>query len=91
MTEASGTCRFCSGTVPVGARKCQHCGEWLVRRRNPLVGALRMFAFLVLTLILVGIVLNALSARAEDDADAERKAKDTVDCIGNGGSAEECD
>jgi hypothetical protein len=25
-------CRFCAGVVPVHARKCKHCGEWLVEK-----------------------------------------------------------
>jgi hypothetical protein len=29
------SCPFCLGDVPEGARKCQHCGEWLTARPRP--------------------------------------------------------
>ena len=28
-------CPYCLGEVPDGARKCQHCGEWLTEHDRP--------------------------------------------------------
>ena len=30
MTEDTKQCPYCGGEIPVNAKKCKHCGEWLV-------------------------------------------------------------
>lgn len=34
-SPSSKSCPYCLATVPQAAQKCQHCGEWLVRRHTP--------------------------------------------------------
>ena len=28
-------CPYCAGLIPSDAKKCQHCGEWVVKQSNP--------------------------------------------------------
>lgn len=49
-------CPFCHGDVPQQARKCRHCGEWLVRRQFHL----KILAYCLVLIALLSVVTTAM-------------------------------
>lgn len=76
-------CPYCCKEIPMGAKKCQHCGEWLIdkkelRKENNIF---KVFSIICLILACIFVVMYATSIGTGPEAESMLMSIAILGCI----------
>lgn len=77
------TCPYCCKEIPLGAKKCQHCGEWLIdkkelRKENNIF---KIFSIICFILFCIFVVIYGTSVGTGPEAESMLLSIGILGCI----------